>query len=218
MASKVSLLLESRTTLVADERSVLGHVDTDVRKQESASLVGVGAVDPLAVWVDERAGDVLVREVQLQISLVRLQNSIGYGTLAYPEESGAIEAREGFGATNPVAGLGSRSGSLRDRVDHSTRDSVVDGSNGCFGILRGGNGASREVIDSHTGVRDGGAVNGQGLHVETRRKRAIQRTETGNCNSKLLFLGHLRGKTGADSAVVGGIVLYKCQRMSMVEK
>jgi len=134
----------------------------------------------------------------------------------YPEKSRGIEAREGLGAGSPVAGLGLRGGSVRDGVDHSTRDSIVDGSDGSSGMLRGGNGASREVIDGHTGVGDGGAVDGQGLHVETRRKRPIQGTETGNCNSKLLFFGHLRGKTRAGSAVGGGIVLYICQRMSMV--
>jgi len=136
----------------------------------------------------------------------------------YPEKSRGIEAREGLGAGSPVAGLGLRGGSDRDGVEHSTRDSIVDGGNGSFGTLGGGDGASREVVDSHAGVEDGGTVDGQGLHVKTRRKRAGQGTETGNCNSKLLFLGHLGGETRAGSAVVGGIALCECQRMSMVEE
>ena len=66
----MSRLLEATTTLIAHQGLVVRHMSTHVGDQESASLVGVGAVDPLAIGVDERACDVLVREVQLPFSLV----------------------------------------------------------------------------------------------------------------------------------------------------
>jgi len=61
----MSRLLEATTTLIAHHGLVVRHMSTHVGDQESASLVGVGAVYPLAAGVDDGALDMVVGEVEL---------------------------------------------------------------------------------------------------------------------------------------------------------
>ena len=57
-----------------------------------------------------------------------------------------------------------------------------------------------------------GAVGGQGVDVEARRERVIQRTEAGDCCCELLLLVRLCRQAGSCSAVVAGVVLSNCQQ------
>jgi len=67
VAVEMSRLLKAATTLITHHGLIVRHVGTNVGHQESASLVGVGAVDPLAVGIDDGALDVVVGEVELEI-------------------------------------------------------------------------------------------------------------------------------------------------------
>lgn len=130
----------------------------------------------------------------------------------YPKEGGAVEAGEGLAAAGPVAGLVLGSGVDRDGIARGTGSSF----HASLSLSRRNGERSRTSPSSRDiEVGDWCAVDGKSLHVETRRKRAIEEAETGNCNSKLLFLAHLRGETGACLAIGGGVVLYMCQEMSV---
>ena len=65
MADRMSWLLETTATLIADRRSVGRHVGTDMADQDATVFVTVGTVDPLAIGVNDGALHVLVGEMKL---------------------------------------------------------------------------------------------------------------------------------------------------------
>jgi hypothetical protein len=65
VTSQVALLLEALATIFTADGQVLGDVIADMGNQVLADLVGVSAVGPFAVGVDDRTLDMLIGQMEL---------------------------------------------------------------------------------------------------------------------------------------------------------